>query len=607
MSLIFKGFPSGHWRTLLGGQIGFGVSPLPEYTYRVPIQSISTGEISFATVSLGDLPLITPNTLISNGTPNTYDQHVDVRVSINTKFVTPDDRERHLGDILKRFRPTRDQHQFVSALRKLVATKPQFYEAPMIAYRRSNDSQYFLITPAEEWYRLHYGRKTYLAQTFITGDKQTIRDALYVSDETHDLERDGLELDSIVPCDEGRILAIVPRTNVDDAYAPLIAQIIKNPFAFESACYAGQSLKRSSGPFDNRPSWLRFGHPFPNQDLTVRACGVKGTITTKFGKREKAILVTSLIGESPPIYPPHFVPHRENGPRSTRPLECGDGDSTAASKVTTRSIPRDAPVHPSDDPDRPILNTPDENPRPGVLSTAHFGPPFDPMGAKRPPGLLTRKARKMSESRTTTHVLPECEGPRTTNKTATKSGGAAPARANARSELEQDDAMTLFIDALVDFQNQNTIRNLKTIDFNPSEYCYKTLVLQRSPTTGRWTSIPNRTCPRLLFAASFTYKGKLIVTIDIERKSKRDTFRALLGRVTADKFSNDGRTRRATRNVALALFKARGVLGNAEIDSYFQSSKGFIHRVDTKNGKLHVDKLIKIFDSLTELGTSDAM
>lgn len=586
-SIRLVNFPDGDWRVLFGGHVRLGSAPNPEHVYFVPIEGLGNhlGQVRFVQVGLGDLPLLTPCSEFKDGVRYENDLHQIHDFTVNFSR-PPDEHERPLSRLLSIFQANEERCEYVEGLRNAVKQHSHLDQAPVIGVKEVYRDR-FLVAPAAEWYRMMYGRKSYLAHLFLRGSSHEILENLVVTESTGMVSAEAVNLTRGVG-DIEELLGIVPRAQVNDEFAPLVSNLYLNEEARRNAEYAGKSLRGDSISDPEGPFWLKFGHPYPQQVMTVRARGISGRLDTKTGVHE-VFLCTSLVGHSPPKVPPHFIIRRENDGRSASEHSEGETISTSAPDIDSGCWPT-ALVEASDNPNDVKLDSPHMNPEAGAPPSQHIGAAFDSMGA--PPPIKHKRRGKLGEPTVRPINGRDLEQPDqvTTNAKQTVLGQAGAAVIQSRSELQGDGSLLWLIRTLVFMEEKREISDLRSINYRPSEYSLGSITLQLpnlswdNRSVARWLKVQGRKCPRLTLSVSFTYEENMYIALDVERRNESERFCFLIA-----KYHNTFETRpKVLRNITSAcvdaIHEAKGVLKNAKFEIAKIEHKILQHHVEDIDG-----------------------
>lgn len=565
MSPKLKHFPAGTWRVLFGGHVQLGTAPTPEHVYYVPIARVSEKGFNFmyVKVGLGDLPLITPNTMFQDGRRIEADTHQALSLHIHTGKEAHK-QERTLGRFLETFMADHDPLGYLHSLSLASKRLSSLAEAPVIVFKTTTPNLW-AVAPAAEWYRHVYGLTDYLAHTFLMPSFQDIENQLVVNDRTRIIPRSDVNHPLLPKVDE--ILAIVPRTRVPDRCAPLYTSIklatkeLGN-LAQRNSLYAAQSIRAAAASGRTGPYWLRFGHPYPNRIMPVTGRGIRGTFTTtdKNSEIQHAIFLTSIVRHSHPPELPYCILERENDGNSIskiggdHPLPCDESE--------IQKVPRFEVV--TDEEHGPSILTPDANPRAGQVAIRYEGAPFDDTGTPQiiklqrtgvPDPSLIRRVQQ--------HDLIIDSGDRTTNQIETETSTAGPAAVEpeSNSELKNAQSLASLMVTLASLESDKTICNLMPVNYSPSQFSINGITLQKipsSPDSERWLKMPDRKENRLILAVRFEYKNCLFVVLDVERRGTA-SFSGLLAKYFSDQPVDDSLL---YSNVITIIEKLRNAKGN---------------------------------------------
>lgn len=592
MSPKIKHFPSGKWRVLFGGYVQLGTAPIPEHTYYVPLGKIPeegpSSDLSFryAKAGLGDLPLITPGTVFEDGVRIEADRHQSFSLDIRTGQEA-DKQERTLSQFLDAFTAENDPFGYFESLRLATKSLKSLADAPVVVFR-ATAPDCWVVAAAAEWYRYMYGQSDYLAHTFLMPTFQDVENRLVVSDRTGMVPR--IEVDHPLLPEVDQVLALVPRTKVPDRFAPLYTSIKLaseglGDLAQRNALYAAQSIRASVSDGRSRPCWLRFGHPYPNELRPVKGRGIKGTlkaIDQDSAEMPHVIFLTSIERHPHPPGLPYCILERENDGNSLaktggdKPLPCDESE--------IQVIPSYEAV--ADGDTKPTTITPDANPRAGQVAARYEGAPFDNTGA--PPIIKLERTGHPDPSlirRVQKHDFIIDSGEKTTNQMESKNGEAGPALVESKIDLGREGAESLvaLMATLNRLEADGEIHELRPVNYFPSEFAIDGMTLQQFPPdvcSERWLQMPGRDNKRLMLAVRFEYRSSLFVILDAERKGS-DSFSFLLARCTVGKAVNDRTLNANVRAAVEKLREAKGILGNAEIESGFFDAQPLKHQTET--------------------------
>lgn len=600
MPPAIKHFPSGKWQVLFGGHVQLGTAPIPERTYYVPLMRIAevgqpcASSFVYAKAGLGDLPFITPGAIFENGKRIQVDSHESFSITIYTGKEAYKN-ERTLGQFLKVFTAESDPSGYFHALRSAVERMTALADAPIVAFKATS-SNLWVVAPASEWYRQMYGLTEYLAHTFLMHSFEEMENRLVVRERTRIVSTDELDHPSLQNFDN--VLGVVPRTRVPDRCAPLYASI-KLPtgelgdVAQRNALHAAQSIMASAASGSSGPHWLRFGHPYPDRNMPVVGKGIKGKVaTTNKDEKQKAtqvIFLTSLILHTHPPGIPYCILERENDGNSLAKL--GEDKALPCDESETRTMPRFESA--ADGEQDYITVTPDANPRAGQIASRYEGAPFDETGA---PPIIKLERRGKPDPSLIRYVEKRDfitdRGEKTTNQMSSRAGEAGPAFIDPKinSEMETSESLAALMSTLNRLEASKTIRDLRPVNYFPSEFAVGGITLQQFPycaTSERWLQMPDRDCKRLLLAVRFEYRSSLFIILDAERKGT-ESFSFMLARYASGKIVDDSTLNTNIRIAVEKLRDAKGVLGKAEIDAESFQAQSLKHQKEIYESIVHV-------------------
>lgn len=592
----FGQFPDGDWEVLGGGYVGLSNAPIPEYDYTFPCIRTDSGrpnEFRLIRCALGDLALFCPGMVFSDTVPQ-----LDVAPSMERHLLEisdePDDRERTLARLLPKLSPVCSQgRERLDKLSKLLAALPQCGEIPLVVYKRA-DGGYFAAFSAE-WYRFLYGHKPYLANAYMAGSAELLVANLVEPEFTRALTDDELAELEVVPTGEEWI-GFVPRKDVDDAEGALIASYLSPLSGTENrsltnAHYSSASMLAVRAQGTERLAWLKFRHAYAGQKLDVEASGISAQIRTDAGEKVPIFFASGIRGQAAPDHPAFAILRREN---ESRPFDQDlplDPDSPASTDSETKHVPEMDWDHATDG-----ELTPDENPMPGALPVIHRGIERKIFGAP-PPRKLPRK-RSGDPDRVRTRPLGvEGDTPgrlQTTNQSKSTSGSARPAHTEAPENSTELVGYDMVANCLVEVAKADEIQELAALDFSTSCYFYKHLRLQQFQVTlgagkhRKWElggkASPR---PRLIFSATFRYGGQRFAVLDIERRTKSESFSFLL--VAAPPDAED--LAPSMQGVADRLLKTQGKFKGADVSVSFPSYEICRHVRDKSKPEGHPSTL----------------
>ena len=594
MGLIHESFPPGDWEVLGGGHVRLGDAPIPEYSYHFPIAPIrnsiqeSAQESRFIKASIGDLPILTPGSIFSDGCRQQDRITTPIELSVDTGQGARR-WERPLSKALEVFSPTDPDDRTISVLSESIEQLPRIGESPMVVYRETLSDR-FVLCPASEWYRVVYGRNSAISHIFLKGSFDEIIDALVVREEFKTVL--GSTLNTAEPVDANQeYLRIVPRSNVPDAMAPIVAQIYWDKFSRSNALYAGQSIRSSAATSLDEVFWLKFANPFYDQSIKIKVSGIPGEVRYRQDGEEicvGATFVTTLLGFRNENVREYVIPYRENDGRTASGRNNLEIDEAGAGKNSDGPSSKRRESYPGDNPDERIRNTPDDNPNPEEGFSRHFGPPFDDLGTNKP--LKEIRSLNPDKSVSPTTAIPDDQDHdgsiKTTNQEKSKYGTAGQAHQSTRTELHEVKGLNILVHRLLDLQNKKTITKLSAVPYEPSEYSYKNIQLQLPPkslkaTKRGWFLMPGGYKRfRLMLCVTWVYQDQVFLALDLERRSKSNKYKAVLATLSDVDTRNDSEIRKLARSAAAYLYEEKGVARKPGLNKIFDRFDVLKHMPD---------------------------
>ena len=170
-------------------------------------------------------------------------------------------------------------------------------------------------------------------------------------------------------------------------------------------------------------------------------------------------------------------------------------------------------------------------------------------------------------------------------------------------------ALSMLIHSLRHLAANGDIKNLRSVDFRPSEYFLFDITLQRPFPQGQvteanpWLRVRGRKCPRLTLAVSFSHAGQTFLALDVERRNISEKFCFLLAKVPANLAASPPGLRKFTSKLADEVHAAKGVLKNVGLNTYLDHHRVLHHYADEFDDVVGVRKtyLLEALESLANL------